>query len=140
MGDYQPHFDHDYSRGQVGENLVDTFLSALSGSRIETKTDYRVTETGNVYVETWQYNNPDESDKRQSGINVTTADFWCFASPDASGFITISTKALKELIHETNPREVRQPISSDKTNASIGRIIPVVDILKKLKLYKDAVE
>ena len=140
MGDYQPHFDHDFSRGQVGEKLVDTFLSSLSGSRIETKTDYRVTETGNVYVETWQYSKPDASDKRQSGINVTTADFWCFASPDGSGFITISTQALKDIILETNPREVRQPITSDKTNASIGRIIPIVDILRKLKLYEEAVE
>lgn len=140
MGDYQPSFDHDFSRGQVGEELVETFLSALSGSRIETKTDYRVTETGNVYVETWQYNKPDKSDIKVSGINVTKADFWCFASPDGSGFITISTQALKEIIRDTDPKEVSQPISSDKTNASVGRIIPVVDILRKLKLYKDAVE
>lgn len=137
MSNYEPHFDIDFTRGKVGENLLQTFLSDLQGKTIEVKTDYRVTETGNVYVETWQYHQPDCSDKKQSGINITQSDYYCFASPDATGFIMIKTESLKDLLRETNPTETRQPKINDKTNASIGRLVKVKDIMKKLKLWQD---
>jgi len=133
---YEPRFDFDFQRGLVGENLVETFLGELQGKKIEVKTDYRVNETGNVYVETWQYSEPDESDKKQSGINVSESDYWCFASPTGEGFIMVKASVIKELIRETNPREVRQPIASAKTKASIGRILPVADILARIGLFK----
>jgi hypothetical protein len=136
MGSYEPHFDFDFARGKIGEDLAGTFLADLQDKKIEVKTDYRVGETGNVYVETWQYKNPDASDKYQSGINVTQSDYFCFASPTGEGFIMIKTDALKEVIRDTNPKEVRQPISNANTNASIGRIIPVVDLLAKIGLSK----
>jgi hypothetical protein len=78
---YEPRFDVDFTRGLVGEDLLQTFLADLQGKKIEVKTDYRVSETGNVYVETWQYSKADESDKKQSGINLSESDYWCFASP-----------------------------------------------------------
>jgi hypothetical protein len=67
MGGYEPRFDVDFTRGRVGEDLVETFLADLVGKKIEIKTDYRINETGNVYLETWQYSEPDTSDKKQSG-------------------------------------------------------------------------
>ena len=134
----QPHFDIDFARGKVGENLVNTFLADLEGKTIEVKTDYRVTETGNVYIETWQYHREDASDKVQSGINITKADYYCFASPDATGFIMIKTDSLKEVIRDTNPREVRQSRINAKTNASIGRLVKVADIMKKIGLWPHA--
>jgi len=134
----EPHFDIDFARGKVGENLVNTFLADLEGKTIEVKTDYRVTETGNVYIETWQYHREDASDKVQSGINITKADYYCFASPDATGFIMIKTDALKEVIRDTNPREVRQSRINAKTNASIGRLVKVADIMKKIGLWPHA--
>ena len=137
MGNYQPHFDLDFARGKIGEDLAETFLADLVDKKIEVKTDYRVGETGNVYVETWQYSKADESDKKQSGINITESDYFCFASPFGQGFIMIKTEALKEVITDTNPREVRQSIINANTNASIGRIIPVVDILAKIGLSKN---
>jgi hypothetical protein len=133
---YEPRFDFDFARGLVGEDLVGTFLAELQGKKIEVKTDYRVNETGNVYVETWQYSQPDESDKKQSGINVSESDFWCFASPTGEGFIMVKASVIKELIRDTQPREVRQPIASAKTKASIGRILPVADILARIGLFK----
>ena len=133
---YEPDFDLDFTRGQVGENLVGSFLQALEGGTIEVKTDYRIGETGNVYVETWQYRRPCATDKKQSGINTTKADYWVFASPKGEGFICITTAALKQLIRETNPREVRQPISGEVTNASIGRIVPIKTILRYIELYE----
>lgn len=135
---YEPHFDIDFARGKVGEDLVRTFLMDLQGSKIEVKTDYRAHETGNVYVETWQYHATDASDKKRSGINITESDYYCFASPDGAGFIMIKTDALKDIIRETNPREVRQSKINPHTNASIGRLVKVTDILKKLRLINNA--
>ena len=73
MSGYQPHFDTDLERGRVGENLLNTFLADLAGKKFEVKTDYRAWETGNFYIETWQYRQPDAIDKKPSGINITEA-------------------------------------------------------------------
>lgn len=135
MSSYQPDFDHDFRRGQVGENLVNTFLAELQGKTIETKTDSRAWETGNLYLETWQYRG-DESQRYQSGINISKADYWCFASDKGNGFIMITAEALKEVIRETNPPETRQPIWNEATMASIGRLVKVSDIVKKIGLGK----
>lgn len=132
----QPHFDFDFARGKIGEDLVETFLNDLKGKKIEVKTDYRVGETGNVYVETWQYHKPDASDKKQSGINITEAEYFCFAAPFGEGFIMVRTDTLKDVIRETNARETRQPIINNRTNASIGRLVKVSDIMKKIGLWK----
>lgn len=132
----QPHFDLDFTRGKVGEDLVATFLADLEGKKIEVKTDYRVRETGNVYVETWQYSKPDASDKRPSGINITQAEYFCFASPTGQGFLMVKTEALKDVLRGVNPPESRQPKINPHTNASIGRLVRVSDILSYLGLWK----
>lgn len=131
----EPHFDFDFARGKVGEDLVETFLADLQGKKIEVKTDYRVSETGNVYVETWQYHKQDASDKKQSGINITQSDYYCFASPDATGFVMIKTDALKEIIREKQCIEVRQSRINPKTNASFGRLVKISDIMQKIRLW-----
>ena len=136
MGNYEPRFDVDFTRGRVGEELVETFLADLEGKKIEVKTDYRIGETGNVYVETWQYSEPDASDKKQSGINVSEAEYYCFGSPTGDGFVMVKTSVLKEFISNTQPREARQPISSKETKASIGRLIPLADLLASIGLAR----
>lgn len=132
----EPHFDLDFTRGKVGEDLVATFLADLEGKKIEVKTDYKVRETGNVYVETWQYSKPDASDKRPSGINITQAEYFCFASPTGQGFLMVKTEALKDVLRGVNPPESRQPKINPHTNASIGRLVRVSDILSYLGLWK----
>ncbi len=131
----EPHFDIDFARGKVGEDLVATFLADLQGKKIEVKTDYRAGETGNLYIETWQYSKPDASDKRPSGINITQADYYCFASPTGNGFIMITTEALKEILRGGYAPETRQPIINKNTNGSIGRLVRVTDVLTQLGLY-----
>jgi hypothetical protein len=128
MTEYNPHFDVDFARGLTGENLV----KDLVNMKIEVKTDFRAWDTGNFYIETWQYRAANMSDKRPSGINVTTADYWCFAGPAGRGLIFIKTEDLKQIIRDTNPREVHQPIANDHSNASIGRLIPVTHIMQKV--------
>jgi hypothetical protein len=129
---YQPDFDLDFSRGRVGEELVNTFLKAVEGSTIEVKTDSRIAETGNLYIETYQFSKPDQSDKRPSGINISKADFWAFATPGDTGFFVVRADALKKLLREGDYPVKAQPIVSNKTNGSLGRIVPLRDVLQLL--------
>ena len=126
---FQPHFDIDFQRGKVGEDSHELFLDG----KHEVKTDSKTAETGNFYVETWQYN---ENYEIPSGINVTEADYWVWASPTGEGAIYIKTETLKELMRETNPRETRQPIHNENTNASKGRLVPLNDVLRRLGFIK----
>jgi hypothetical protein len=54
----------------------------------------------------------------------------------ANGFVMISTEDLREVIRETNAPETRQPVWSDSTMASIGRLVKMSDIMKKIGLGK----
>lgn len=125
MSGYEPRFDLDYQRGLIGEKLVGTFLEALSGSRIEVKTDHRVLETGNVFVETHQQ--VFGQDWKPSGINVSTAEFYCFAGPSSNGFVTIKTSLLKELAGASPRANVNS--RSTESSAARGRIVRMSDIL-----------
>lgn len=126
MGGYEPRFDLDYQRGLIGEKLVGTFLEALSGSRIEVKTDHRVLETGNVFVETHQQ--VFGQDWKPSGINVSQAEFYSFAGPSSNGFITIKTSVLKELASASPRANVNS--RSVESSAARGRIVKVSDLLE----------
>lgn len=126
MSGYQPHFDIDYRRGLVGEHLVGSFLESLAGSLIEVKTDYRAHETGNVYVEGWQQNVA--GDWYRSGINVSTADFYVFAGPNADGFIAIRKERLMELAMAAPRAEIL--VNNRNTRATKGRIVKVAEIIE----------
>ena len=119
---YQPDFDIDFRRGLVGEDLHKEFLFGTH----EIKTDFRTGETGNFYVETRQQNG---SSEWLSGINATKADFWVQASPLGHGGIYIRTDVFKEMLHRVDPPVTRQPILSDATNSSTGRLVRLDDVL-----------
>jgi hypothetical protein len=101
---------------------------SIQSGTVEVKTDYRAETTGNFYVETWQYGQADESDKKQSGINTTKADSWAFVIPQTGAMFLIKTDDLKALMKANDYRETRQPKINENTNASIGRLVPVMDI------------
>ena len=126
MTPYEPRFDIDFQRGLVGERLVGTFLESLSGSRIEVKTDHRVLETGNVFVETHQQ--VFGQDWKPSGINVSQSEFYCFAGPSGNGFITIRTSDLKQLASASPRANVNS--RSTETSAARGRLVRIADILE----------
>lgn len=128
MSGYQPHFDIDFQRGLVGEKLVGTFLEALSGSKIEVKTDYRAIETGNVYVEAWQLNS--KSQWVKSGLNVTEAEWFVFAGPSGDGFVAIKSSRLKELAMDAPRASI--DISSRNTRATRGRLVTVQSIFETI--------
>ena len=127
--EYQPDFDIDFRRGLIGEDLHKEFLYGTH----EIKTDYRTAETGNFYVETRQQN---ASSEWLSGINATKADFWVQASPLGHGGIYIRTSVFKEMLRTVNPPETRQPILSDATNSSTGRLVRLDDLLWALGMKK----
>lgn len=123
MSGYEPRFDIDYQRGLVGENLVGTFLQGLAGSKIEVKTDYHAWRTGNLYVETHQHL---RGQWVKSGINLSEAEYYCFAGPTAVGFITIETRQLIRLALEA-PR-----IESNTHIRTHGRLIKINRIIETL--------
>ena len=125
---YQPQFDLDLAFGQQGEELV---KAGLTG-KVEVKTDRRVQETGNIYVEVYQFSKPDRSDQRKSGLATTTAEWWAIATVNNIGFISIKTDELKALIKANNYRLAAQPIANDQTNGSIGYLVPIKDLLKHI--------
>jgi hypothetical protein len=49
----------------------------------------------------------------------------------------VKASVLKEFIRNTNPRETRQPISSKETKASIGRLVPLNDLLRTMGLARE---
>jgi len=125
---YQPHFDLDLEIGEQGEAVV---RAGLTG-KVEVKTDRRAHETGNLYIELWQFSNPDRSDKRPSGLSITEADWWITTTPSGTGFLAIRTEELKALIKSGNYKQTSQPITNSHTNGSIGCLVPVKDLLKHI--------
>lgn len=126
MTGYEPRFDLDYSRGLVGERLVGSFLEALAGSRIEVKTDHRVLETGNVFVETHQQ--VFGQDWKPSGINVSEAEFYSFAGPSGNGFVTVRTDVLKDLARACPRGNVVS--RSRESSSARGRLVKISDIIE----------
>jgi hypothetical protein len=126
---YQPDFDIDFQRGLIGEEIHKEFLFGTH----EVKTDFRTLETGNFYVETRQQNG---SGEWLSGINSTKADFWVQASPLGVGGIYIRTEVFKELLRIVDPPKTRQPILSEGTNSSTGRLVKLNDLLWALGMRK----
>ena len=127
-----PHFDVDFTRGLIGEDLINNLADLIKLGKIEVKTDYRAIETGNFYVETWQYSDPSAQDRRKSGINVTQAESWAFVIPQTMAVYIIATEDLKKLMRHNEYRETRQPIINSNTNASIGRLVPVMDVAQMM--------
>jgi hypothetical protein len=132
----QPHFDLDLERGKVGETSTEEAYNSLVSGKVEVKTDYRTHETGNWYIETWSYRQPDASDKVKSGINITDSEWWVQASTDGEVLIWIKTDRLKKEMWGMNPRETHQPISNSNSKASIGRLVNVRDFLQRVGMLK----
>lgn len=125
MTGYQPDFDVDYRRGQIGEKLVGTFLESVAGSTIEVKTDYRAFITGNLYIETQQ---EIRGEWVPSGLAISKSDFYSFAGPLGDGFLTIPTPTLKQLTRDTG-RPVHMKRKSETSRDTKGFLIRVEDVV-----------
>ena len=135
---FEPRFDRDMERGEVGEELLDLLFedSRDPNVTIEVKTDYRVNETGNFYVETEKYRRNDESDAVPSGVYGTESKWWGQASPDGTAILLIKTEALRSYIELVEPPKSKQPIANRHSAASNGVLVPVKGLMKFLKMWK----
>jgi hypothetical protein len=134
---YEPRFDRDLDRGNVGEELLDLFFADGEDNNLfEVKTDYRITETGNIYVETHKFRKQDQSDAVPSGINVTEAKWWVQASPDGVAMFIVKTEHLRKYIEFVDPPKSAQPIANAHSAASLGVLVPINSLMKFCKMWK----
>ena len=125
---YQPDFDLDLSLGALGEHLVGTFWEDLQRSgTVEVKVDRGAWRTGNHYVEVHQW---DGQRWKPSGISTTKAEWWAVVSPSGTGFVVVRVELLRELVKKAPQRT--QPIKNEKTNASAGRLVKMVDLVTEM--------
>ena len=94
---FEPRFDRDMARGEVGEAVLDLFFKDNEENvSLEVKTDYRANETGNWYVETHKYRDGKEDQAVPSGVYGTESKWWVQASPDGNAFLVMKTEALRD--------------------------------------------
>jgi hypothetical protein len=134
---FEPRFDVDLERGNVGEELLDLFFAdGEDNNMFEVKTDYRINETGNIYVETHKYRKPDQSDLVPSGINVTEAKWWVQASPEGTAMVIFKTDHIRKYIEFAQPTKSAQPTANAHSAASLGVLIPLKGLMKFSKMWK----
>jgi hypothetical protein len=135
---FEPRFDRDMERGQVGEELLDLLFedSKDPSVRIEVKTDYKTNKTGNIYVETHKFRDGKSDEAVPSGINVTESKWWGQASPDGTAILLIKTEALRKYIDIVEPPKSAQPISNAHSAASLGLLVSMKGLMKYLKMWK----
>jgi hypothetical protein len=138
MAGYEPRFDRDLERGEIGEALLDLLISDSNDPNvtIEVKTDYRANETGNFYVETHKYRKPDASDAVPSGIYGTQSKWWGQASPDGNAILLVKTDAMRSYIEFVDPPKSAQPIANAHSAASKGVLVSIKGLMKYLKMWK----
>lgn len=110
-------FKYDLKLGQEFENkLADIF----NNKKIEVKTDFGATKTGNIFVEF-------ESWDRVSGVYKSEADYYCYiVSMDY--IIFIKKDVLKRMVEEKV--ESDGYVRGGDNYSSKGALIKVADILK----------
>lgn len=129
---YEPRFDYDVRRGQVGEAYVGTLLEAIASGSIEVKTDYGSNQTGNLYVEFEQQGQGERW--RPSGLATTEAQFWAFAFKD--GAVFVETGKLKEVCAQyyREGRIGNRP-RTPESNGTRGVLLPVTALATSLENY-----
>lgn len=119
-GGYDPRFDFtvDLAYGHEGERNLQDFFGAFQHGTVEVKADrYR---NGRMAVETQQ--KPAGSDWKDSGINVTEADWWAYRfSPDA--FVIVSVARLKSFLRQNKELLDKRMFAADSTNPAKGFLL-----------------
>lgn len=117
---YEPAFDFivDMAYGKAGEAELIEFFDAVQGAQIEVKSDrYR---NGRMAVETQQ--NPSGRGWQDSGINVTTAQWWAYRfAPGA--FTLVSVPRLKKYLRLNRDVLQKRDFAAGSENPSKGFVL-----------------
>ena len=117
---YEPRFDFkvDMVYGKAGEAELVEFFDAVQGSKVEVKSDrYR---NGRMAVETQQ--KPLGRDWQDSGINITTAEWWAYRlAPGA--FILVSVPRLKKYLRANRDTLQKRDFAAGSDNPSRGFVL-----------------
>lgn len=113
-----PNFKDDLAYGEEGEQIVQSFLAALSDGSFEVKRDrYR---NGRMVVETGQA--PQNGDWKRSGLATTKAAWWVYMfSPDA--FVIVSTDRLKKFLQNNFTLDDRRLFAAGSDNPARGFLL-----------------
>lgn len=110
-------FDIDLAKAGLRE---DAFANVLFKATVEHKSDKRARETGNVFIEFKQKG-------RDSGIAVTTAQFWAIEFDDDC-WIVIPTERLKRIARKAY-RANRSRFGGDFDQYE-GVVVPLTELLR----------
>ena len=114
--DYNSDFRYDLKLGQLGEKHLGKILD---NEKIEVKTDYQASDTGNLFIEYF-------SRGKESGIITTRATWYAFILSNEK-IILISTKKLKQLCRPY--LNTRRDIKGGDNNTSQGILLPIKDLI-----------
>lgn len=117
--DYNSDFRYDLKLGQIAEHKLASVLG-MDSSRIEVKTDFKASKTGNLFIEY-------ESRGKKSGISTSEAEWYCFSINGQ--FILIESFKLKNLCRR-HLGSNRDRLGGDN-NTSKGILLPVKDIINE---------
>lgn len=121
---YQPDFDIDLRVGQAAERLV---LDLITDDTIEVKHDRKALQTGQVYVELWQYR---QGAWHPSGLSTTRATVWFFVLCDVRKLmVSIGTDHLRKLVRRFY--RTRQLRERDGSHPTRGVGVPLTAITRE---------
>ena len=114
--EYNSDFKYDLDLGQLGEKLV---YDILTNKKVEVKTDYQASATGNVFIEY-------SSRGKDSGITISKSDFYCFVTSNEN-ITFIETKKLKKICRKY--LNTNRDVKGGDNNTSLGILLPLNEIL-----------
>lgn len=132
---YEPRFDIDQAVGSQGELFVANIIDSLaSGSnRIEVKTDERVAQTGNVFIEfECRYGGV----YRPSGIQISKAELLMFVLP--AGVAIVAPTSTVKAVAYSHFRLGHIASCTKGSHPTKGVVIPVGQFV--MELYRHVIE
>ena len=114
--EYNSDFKYDLQLGKLGEQHL---AKILMNKKIEVKTDYQATQTGNIFVEYY-------SRGKASGITTTQAQWYAFLLSNDK-IILISTEELKDICRKY--LWTKRDVKGGDNNTSQGILLPIKDLL-----------
>tara|TARA_Y100000401_G_scaffold116906_1_gene123910 strand:+ start:3972 stop:4346 length:375 start_codon:yes stop_codon:yes gene_type:complete len=113
---YNSDFKYDLQLGQLGEKHLGNILD---NQKVEVKTDYQASDTGNLFIEYF-------SRGKESGIITTEATWFAFIVSNEK-IILVSTNKLKKLCRPY--LNTKRDVKGGDDNTSQGILLPIKDLL-----------